>query len=182
MKNKKWLFLLFIIFILIVCLSIVIMSRPKNDIASIEKMISKRIRTNKTVMLYNEIVIDDHRLISYILKDAQEYQKVGYAHFRINRDGIYELINVIDEDKITKKVHDITIYEFSQLKAGDFSTTSVFVISNNPQLAKIERIMDNGEIQVKEVITNPSASFFDESDGDINAIYNFYDKSGDIIK
>ncbi len=171
------------IFILIVCISIVIISRPKSNIASMEKMISKRIKTNKTVMVYNGTVIDDYRLVSYILKDPQEYQKVGYAQFRINRNGNYELINVIDADKTTKKAHDITVYEFSQLKVGDFSiTTNLFVISNNPKLAKIERMMDNGEIQAKEVITNSSISFFEDSDGDIKAKYNFYDKSGHIIK
>lgn len=182
MKNKKWYFSIFVTVILIVCISIVIISRPKNDIDSMEKMISKRIRTNKTVMIYNAIVIDDYELVSYILKDSQEYQKVGYAHFIINRNGNYELINVIDADKTTKKAHDITAYEFSQLELEDFSTNTTFIISNNPKLAKIERISKNGEIQIKEVTTNPFIVFFEDSDGDLKAKYNFYDRDGNIIK
>lgn len=183
MKKKKWIFSVAMIFILIGCISIVIMSRPKNDITSMEKMISKRIKANETVMVYNEIVIDDYRLDSYILKDAKEYQKVGYALFRVNRDGNYEILNVIDADKTIKIADDITLYEFSQLRAGDFSiNTSLFVISNNPQLAKIERIMENGEIKIKEVTDNPSISFFDDLDRSSKARYNFYDKNGDILK
>jgi len=172
-----------VIFILIVCISIVIMSRPKNDIASREKMISEQIRTNETVMIYNAIVVDDYRLSSYILKDVEKYQKVGYALFRMNRDGKYELISVIDADKTTNKAHNISLYEFSQLKAGGFPINpSLFVISNNPQLAIIERIMDNGEIQIKEVTDNPSISFFQYLDENSKAKYNFYDKNGDILR
>ena len=183
MTSKKSIFSIFVIFILIVCISIVIMSRPKNDIASREKMISEQIRTNETVMIYNAIVVDDYRLSSYILKDVEKYQKVGYALFRMNRDGKYELISVIDADKTTNKAHNISLYEFSQLKAGGFPINpSLFVISNNPQLAKIERIMDNGEIQIKEVTDNPSISFFQYLDENSKAKYNFYDKNGDILR
>ena len=183
MTSKKSIFSIFVIFILIVCISIVIMSRPKNDIASREKMISEQIRTNETVMIYNAIVVDDYRLSSYILKDVEKYQKVGYALFRMNRDGKYELISVIDADKTTNKAHNISLYEFSQLKAGGFPINpSLFVISNNPQLAIIERIMDNGEIQIKEVTDNPSISFFQYLDENSKAKYNFYDKNGDILR
>ena len=183
MTSKKSIFSISVIFILIVCISIVIMSRPKNDIASREKMISEQIRTNETVMIYNAIVVDDYRLSSYILKDVEKYQKVGYALFRMNRDGKYELISVIDADKTTNKAHNISLYEFSQLKAGGFPINpSLFVISNNPQLAIIERIMDNGEIQIKEVTDNPSISFFQYLDENSKAKYNFYDKNGDILR
>lgn len=158
-------------------------SRPKSDIALMEKMISKRIKTNKRVIAYNTIVADNYRLVSYIVEDVQEYKNVGYARFKISRNGNYELINVIDADKVTKKAHDITVYEFSQLKAGDFSINkNLFVISNNPELSKIERIMDNGEIQAKEIITNPSISFWGDLDEDTKAKYNFYNKDGKIIK
>lgn len=54
----------------------------------------------------------------YILKNAEEYQKVGYGLFKLNNKGNYELLNLIDADMITEKAHDITIYEFSNLKEG----------------------------------------------------------------
>ncbi len=187
MKNKKWIFSIVIIFILI---AYVFLSRPRDNIALMEKLISKHIKTKQSVTLYNATVIDNHRLVSYILKDAERYQEVGYAHFRINSKGKYELLNLIEPDKIIEKASDITIYEFSQLKSefsqlitNDFSiNTSLFIISNNPQLVKIERIMTNGEIQQKEVSTNPSISFFHDLDEYNKAEYKFYNKNGDIIK
>ena len=161
MKNKKHSLLISMIFTLIVYISIIIISRPKNDITSIEKIISKQIKTNKTIIAYNSNVSDNHELVSYIIKDEQGYQKVGYAYFNINRNGNYELINVIDADKTTKKANDITIYEFSQLKVGNTTLpTQLIIISNNTDLAKIERITENAEIQVKDVINNPSINFF----------------------
>lgn len=183
MKNKKWIFLLFVVFILIVYISIVFMTHPKNDIASREKMISKRIKTNETVMIYNSIVGDDYRLSSYVLKGEEEYQKAGYGHFRKNRDGNYELIDIIDADTVTKEAHDIILYEFSELKVGNFPIeTTLFIISNNPKLAKIEQIMDNGEIQIKEITENPSITFFQYLDKNSKVKYKFYDKNGDILR
>lgn len=182
MKNKKLIILVSAIVVLVACAFIVIMTRPKNDIEAMERMIEKRTRTNDTVMMYNMTVIDDHRLASYTLEDAQSYKKVGYAHFIINKDSNYELIDVIDADKITKKTDDITVYEFSEMKVGDYLTTTNFVTSNDPQLAKVERIIENGEIQTKEVTTNPAICFFDDLDGPVKSNYIFYDKDGNIIK
>lgn len=184
MKNKKLIFSISLIFILIVCVYIIIMSRPQDNITLMEKMISKQIKTKKTVMVYNAIVVDDYELASYIIEDAKGYEKCGYVHFRINKDGKYELIDIIDADKTIKKAPDITVYKFSQLKVGNaiLPYTETFVISNNPKLAKIERIIENGETQIKEITTNPSISFFEDLDGDIKAKYNFYDEYGDIIK
>jgi hypothetical protein len=182
MKKKKLIFSISTIFVLIVCIFIVITSGPKNDITAMEKLISKRIRTNKTVVIYSMNVIYEHRLVSYVIEDAQVYQKAGYADFIINKDGNYELINVIDADKVTKITHDIALYQFSPFKIEDYLTTTNFVMSNNPQLAKIEQIMDNEVVCTKEISNNPSITFFDDLDGTIKVKYKFYDKSGGIIQ
>ncbi|WMJ77300.1 MULTISPECIES: hypothetical protein [unclassified Sedimentibacter] len=187
MKNKKWIFAISMILVLTIY---VVMSRPQDAVTSMEKLISKNINTNQSITIYNSIVIDNHRLVSYILSSKDEYQGVGYAHFKVNNKGKYELLNVIEPDKITEKASNITIYEFnkvreeiSELITNEVSINkSLFIISNNPNLSRIERIMDNGEIKSKEINVNPSISFFDDLDGNNKAEYNFYNESGDIIE
>ncbi len=187
MKNKKWILLTAVICILVFCF---FKSRPQDTIALMENMISKHIKAKHSIMVYNQIVIDNHRLVSYVQEGKEGYQEVGYAHFILNDKGKYKLHNIVESDKIIEKGKDITIYEFSKLELefshltkSDFSIgKSLFIISNNPQLAKIERIMDNGEIQVKEVAINPYISFFDDLDGNSKTEYYFYDKNGDIIE
>lgn len=159
------------------------MSRPQNDIASMEKMISKQIKAKETVIAYNMDVVDDYRLVGYLIEDEQKYEEFGFALFEMNKKGNYKLVNVIDPDKIAKEIDDIIVYEFSQFKLGDFSQPrQLVIISNNSQLARIERINENGEIQIKEVTNNPSISFFEDLDGGLDAKYNFYDKGRNIIK
>lgn len=180
MKRKKWIFLIIIVFIII---AYIFLTQPKDDIALMEKQISKYIKAEQAVLIYNAIIIDNHELISYIQKDGDKYQQVGYAHFIINNNGKYELLNVVRPDKIIEEASDITVYEFSKLnlEVPDLSTNlSTFIISNNPNLAKIERIINDGNIQQKEVNGNPSISFFNE--GNDVAEYNFYNPNGDLIK
>ena len=51
--------------------------------------------------------------------------------------------------------------EFSELITNEVSiNTSLFIISNNPKLSMIERIIGNGETRKKEINVNPSISFF----------------------
>lgn len=187
MKNKKWIIAIIMIFIFTIY---VVMSRPQDSITLMEKLISKHIDTNQSIIIYNQIKVDNHNLVSYILSSKDKYQGVGYAHFKINNKGKYELLNVIEPDKITEKTRDITIYEFYKLRE-EFSSlttnevsinTSLFIISNNPKLSMIERIMGNGETKKKEVNVNPSISFFDDLDDTSKAEYNFYNENGDIIK
>lgn len=181
MKNKKVIILVSAIVVLLACI-IVIMTRSKNDIEAKERMIKRQIRTNDTVMVYNEIVIDNHRLDSYTVEDEKSYKKVGYAHFILNEKNNYELVEVIDADKITRITDDIMVYEFLEMKVEGFSTTLNFVISNDPQLAKVERVIENGETQIKEVTTNPAICFFDDLDHPVRSEYIFHDKDGNIIK
>ncbi len=70
----------------------------------------------------------------------------------------------------------VAVYEIPPKKSN-----YPFIISNNPELSRIERIRDNGEIQNKEINVNPSISFFDDLDNN-KAEYNFYNESGDIIE
>lgn len=189
MKNKKWIIPIIMIFILIIY---IVMSRPKDDLALMEKLISKHLNTNQSLVLYNSINVDNHSLMSYILSSKDKYQGVGYAHFKVGDNGKYELLNIVQPDKTTEKASDITIYEFSKLKE-EFSelitdevkiSKSLFVISNNPELSRFERIMENGEIAEIPVDSNPipGISFFNDL-GDNNIVgYNFYNKNGDIIK
>jgi hypothetical protein len=187
MKNKKWLIAIIVIFILIIY---VVISRPQDDGTLKVKLISRHINTDQSITLYNAIIVDNHSLVSYILSSKDKYQGVGYAHFKKNNKGKYELLNVIEPDKITEKASDITIYEFYKL-TEEFSKlftkevligSSLFIISNNPQLNRIERIMDNGEIQKKEIDVNPSISFYDDFDDNSKVEYNFYNENGDSIK
>jgi len=181
MKMKKWTFLIIIMFIII---AYIFLSQPKDDITLMEKQISKYIKAKQSVLIYNAINIDNHELMSYIKKDGDKYQQVGYAHFTINNKGKYELLNVVRPDKIIEKASDIIVYEFSKLnlEVPNLSTNlSIFIISNNPNLAKIERIMNNGDNQQKEVNSNPSISFFYENNDKV-AEYNFYNQNGDLIK
>lgn len=187
MKNKKWIIAIIIIFILTIY---VVMSRPQDDGTLMVKLISKHINNGQSITLYNAINVDNHSLVSYILSSKDKYQGVGYAHFIINNKGKYELLDIIEPDKIIEKASDITIYEFYKL-SEEFSKfitnevsigSSLFIISNNPQLSRIERVMDNGEIQKKEIDVNPSISFYDYFDDNSKVEYNFYNESGDIIK
>ncbi len=181
MKRKKWTFLIIIMFIIIVY---IFLSQPKDNIAILEKQISKYIKAKESVLIYNAIIIDNHKLMSYIQKDGDKYKQVGYAHFIKNNKGKYELLNVIVPDKIIEKASDIIVYEFSKLnlEVPKLSTNlSIFIISNNHNLAKIERIMNNGDSQQKEVNCNPSISFFNEGNEKV-AEYNFYNQNGDLIK
>lgn len=166
------------------------MSRPQDDGTLMVKLISKHINNGQSITLYNAINVDNHSLVSYILSSKDKYQGVGYAHFIINNKGKYELLDIIEPDKIIEKASDITIYEFYKL-SEEFSKfitnevsigSSLFIISNNPQLSRIERVMDNGEIQKKEIDVNPSISFYDYFDDNSKVEYNFYNESGDIIK
>lgn len=53
-----------------------------------EKMISKRIRTNETVKVHNMIAINDYRLASYILKDSDGDSKAKYNFYDKNGEII----------------------------------------------------------------------------------------------
>lgn len=191
MKNKKWIFIIMLISIIFILIAYNFYSRrPQGYSTSMEKLISKHIKTRKPIIIYNAIVIDDHHFVSYILEGQKGYQEVGYAHVRTNSDGKDELINIIKPDKTTEVAKDITIYEFSRLKSeishlitSDYTiNTKVFVISNNPELLKIERIINKKEIQTEEIRTNPSITFFDDLDEDNKVEYNFYNKNEEIIK
>ncbi len=181
MKRKKWTILIIIIFIII---SYIFLTQPKDDIAKMEKQISKYIQAKQSVLIYNAINVDNHKLMSYVQKDGDKYQQVGYAHFIRNNKGKYELIDVARPDRIIEHASDIIEYEFSELnlEVPNLSTNlSTFIISNNPNLAKIERIMNDGDIQQKEVNSNPSISFFSKGNDKV-AEYNFYNQNGDLIK
>ncbi len=186
MKNKKWILAISMIVVLIIY---VVVSRPQDAMTSMEKLISKNINTNQSITIYNSIGIDNHRLVSYILSSKDELQGVGYAHFKVNNKGKYELLSIIEPDITAEKSSNITIYEFNKLReelseliTNEVSiNTSLFIISNNPELSRIERIRDNGEIQNKKINVNPSISFFDDLDNN-KAEYNFYNESGDIIE
>ncbi|WP_409228929.1 hypothetical protein [Gudongella sp. SC589] len=166
MKIKNWAFVIITAFILIVY---GLISSPRDEITSMKNIISRELKTKNTVTIINTIVINDYRLTSYVLKDADEYEKAGYVYFRINNSGNYELISLIDADNITEKVDNIFAYEFSELDENissiikeDYSVgKSSFIISNNSQLAKIERIIDNGEIQTIIIDNNPLLLFFE---------------------
>lgn len=153
MKNKKWIIAIIMILILTIY---VVMFRPQDDISLMGKLILKHINSNQSITIYNATIVDNSKLVSYILSSQDKYQGVGYAHFKINSKGKYELLNVIEPDKITEKASDITIYEFYKL--GEELITnkvsinaSLFIISNNPELSMIERIIGNGETQKKEI-------------------------------
>lgn len=186
MKNKKLIITITMIFILVIIFAIyILMFRPQNDLAVMEKLISKHIKTNQSVTIYNATHINNHRLMSYILIGQDKYQGVGYAHFKINDKSKYELLNVFEPDEIIEKASDITIYEFSNLIIDEVPINKrLFIISNNPELSRIERIMENGEIRETEVNTNPISeiSFFNDLDDNYTVEYNFYNKNGDIIK
>jgi hypothetical protein len=184
MKNKKWIIAIIMISILTIY---VVMSRSQDNITNMEKQISKHIDSNQSITIYNATIGENSKLVSYILSRKDKYQGVGYAHFKINNKGKYELLNVIEPNKITEKASEITIYEFYKYREElitneDSINTSLFIISNNPKLSMIERIMGNGETQKKEINVNPSISFFDDLDDNNKAEYNFYDENGDIIK
>ena len=190
MKIKNWAFVIITAFILIVY---GLISSPRDEITSMKNIISRELKTKNTVTIINTIVINDYRLTSYVLKDADEYEKAGYVYFRINNSGNYELISLIDADNITEKVDNIFVYEFSELDEYISSISSIimedysvgksyFIISNNSQLAKIERIIDNGEIQTKIIDNNPSITFFRDLEGENTEEYIFYDKKGSVIK
>ncbi len=190
MKNKKWIFVIMLISIIFILIAYNFYSRPQGYSTVMEKLISNHIKTRKPIVIYNSIVIDDHHFVSYILEDPKGYQEVGYAHVRTNSNGKYELINIIKPDKTTEVARDITIYEFSRLKSeisqlitSDYTiNTKVFIISNNPELLKIERIINKKEIQTEEITTNPSITFFDDLDEDNKVEYNFYNRNEEIIK
>ncbi|NLV88338.1 MAG: hypothetical protein GX021_03085 [Tissierellia bacterium] len=186
MKTGKFLYIIIAISILIIYL---IISSPRDVITSIEKMISKELKTKHIATIFNVIVIDDYnRLASYVLKNGDKYEKVGYAYFRLNNKGSYELIDLIDADNIAEKANNIIAYEFLKLNQHISSLTtddlisSLFIISNNPKLAKIERIINDREIQTREVNFNPSIIFFQDIDEGNKEEYVFYDKEGNIIK
>lgn len=181
MNRKKWTLLIIIILIII---AYIFLSQSKDDLDLMEKQISKYIKAKQSVLIYNATIIDNHELMSYIQKDGDKYQQVGYAHFIINNKGKYELLNVVKPDKIIEKASDVIIYEFLNLNLENpnLSTNpSIFIISNNPNLARIERIMNNGDSQQKEVINNPSISFFNEGNDKVIE-YNLYNQNGDLIK
>lgn len=185
MKDKKWVVLVFIVLILITYLWI---SSPKNDLEKLERLITKHINAKQTVEIFNKTVVDNHQLVSYIVKESNEYKQVGYAHILYNDNNKYEVLNIIEPNKTIEKSDDINLYEFTNLKP-EFSSleldkftinTSIFIISNNPELAKIERIISNGDIQVKAINSNPSISFFDVTEEE-EMEYKFYNKDGNII-
>lgn len=182
MKKKKWIFILFIIFILVVCISIKSRFGSKSDIDTMEKLISNQIRTDETVIIDTMDVMNEHRLVCYILENDQFYQKVGYADFKINKKGSYELIKVVDADKVSKLTQDIALYQFTQFKVEDYLISTNIVISNNPQLAKVEQIIENRVVQTKEISNNPSISIFEDLDRTLKAKYKCYDKSGGVIQ
>jgi hypothetical protein len=159
------------------------MSRPKDEIDSMEKMILQEIKTKETVTVYRMSVVYDYRVVGYLIQDEEKYKKYGFALFKIDKKGKCKLLNIIDADKTTKETADITVYEFSQFKLGDFlQPRQLVIMSNNSQLARIERIIENGEIQIKKVTDHPSISFFEDLDSDLKEKYNFYDKGGNLIK
>ncbi len=114
MKNRKWIYLLIII---LIALGYSFLDRPQNNIETMERMISKHIKTNQTVTIYNAIHVEDYRLVSYILETKDRFEKVGYANFILNSKGKYELLNIVNPDRVIEKGDDITIYEFSNLKS-----------------------------------------------------------------
>lgn len=183
MKNKKWGIL---IIFAVIALIYVIISRPKDDIVAIEKLILKEIGRDHSVTLYHEIVIDNHSLVSYIQSKDDKYQAVEYAHFTLNDKGNYELLDRIEADRIYEVANAITLFEFSNLQeaAKDITTDPVsidpnlFVLSNNPKLSRIDRTMENGEVEEKKIDTNPAILLYDNEDTDKNVEYKFYDKNG----
>lgn len=186
MKNKKLIIAITVIFILAIIFTIYTLRfRPQNDLILMEELISKHIKTNQSVTIYNETHVNNYRLVSYILMAEDRYKGVAYALFKINHKGKYELINVFEADKVTEKASDITIYQFPNFIIDEVKISrSLFIISNNPELSRFERIMENGEIAETPVDSNPipGISFFNDLDNNIIVEYNFYNKNGDIIK
>ena len=187
LEKYKW---FIVITFIIIFIMYAVTSRPKDEIALMEKLISKDSNTNQSITIYNEIIIDDHRLVSYILSKKNKYQGVEYAHFKRNSKGKQELLTIIEPSRIIEEVSDISMYEFSNLEEefSNFASDkisigdSLFIISNNPELSKIEKITDNEEIQEKKINTNPAISFFDPVDKDNRVEYKFYNKNGEIIE
>lgn len=191
MKKKGWLIGITAIFILIIYF---LMSQEQDGINRMEKLISEEIKSNGSITIYNDTHIDDYRLVSYIKGNKTKYDKIGYAHLIIDSKGKYELLNIIQADKITEQANNIKLYEFYNLeeKFLKFATDkvasdvtigrSLFIVSNNNKLSRIDRIMDRGEIQVIDINTSPSINFFDDLNSVNKVKYEFYNENGDIIK
>jgi len=181
MNRKRWFFLITIIIIIV---GYIILVQPKDDITKMEKQISKHIKAKQLVLIYNATYIDNHRYMSYIEGEGDKYQQVGYAHFLINNQGKYEHLDIIKPDKVIEKAKDIAIFELFKLNLEDYNilvNSDIFIISNNPDLAAIERVMNDGETQQKKVDKNPSISFFNEENENVIE-YNFYNQDGVLIK
>lgn len=207
MRNKNSIFILIIIIILAFVLSSCL--KNQSELEVMESLISNYVNSNESVTAYHEIIIDNQSLVGFIVEDKNGYQDLNYAHF-ISKDNRTDILNIIEADKTIEIEEDIKLYEFSNLEsdfieinendlrihvfksndptdetlytADDIEIgTSTFILSNNSNLKKVEKIKANGEVNEKEVKENPSIVFFGNIGEDKEAKYKFYDTRGNII-
>lgn len=180
-KGKKLIYVILII-ILFSAWIVKLISRSESDKALMEKMIAKQIKTKKPVILYNLWVLENYRLAGYVIGDEDKYEKFSFVVFNLNQEGDYEIIDVIEPYKTINEAADITVYEFSQIKIGDFLVDrQLAIMNNNPNLSKVELIVENGESQIQEVYSIPEVIIFEDLDENWDLEYKLYDKYGNTI-
>jgi hypothetical protein len=180
MKNKKLLAALALGLILVVC-AVFIVSRPSmygNDTASMQALIAKELDTEKALEVFDTIDIDDVRVAGYVMEKVQ----LGYALFKKNASGNYELTLVKNPNKTVPRALDIAVSYLSYTK-GDESSNNLVVLSNNPQLSQIGWTnKDNGDVRRIKVNANPSITMIEIPEYNHESEYLFYDKGGQIIE
>lgn len=189
MRNNKFSISIIILLVILLSIGCSVSNKSKAYTDVVEELIKKELKTRKKITVYNSIVVDDHSFDSFILEDNGIYDEVGYIHFKRDNNGKYEVIEIIKPDKVEEKAEGIRSYEFLGLKEAislittddSLARNSIFLISNNPELDKIERVIDNAETYTIEVDTNPYIGFFEDLDVDNKIEYIFYNKEQEIM-
>jgi len=179
-KNRKLMIGICLVMILIICV-IVIVSRPMvygNDTVSMEALIAKEMDTEKSVDVFDTIDVEDYRIAGFVMGKAQ----LGYAAFKKNKSGNYEMTMAKNPSKTIPRGLDIAVSYFSYTTDDEFSNNLV-VLSNNPQLAEIEWTnKDNEDIRRIKVNTAPSITMIEFAEYNQESEYTFYDKGGQKIE
>lgn len=149
-----------------------------NDLHDIETIVSNQFEQNCKIEIFDVVVIDPCKVAGFT--DAQK--NLGYALFidQGNAEYIYRSFHIEHSD--AESGQQIVYDSFKYRQDDDNRRTMIVILSNDPDLARIDQIINNSEIRTITVSKNPSLTLFTEELSDpYEAIYHFYNNEGGLI-
>jgi len=151
------------------------------EIKSIKETISNQKGINDKINIFDIVEIEGYRIVGFYEGDPNLDGNIGYALYKTNRKGEYEIdyVNTLGSAFSGDRtyVDEVTLYNSDKSKASYY-----IVITNNPFINRIERILDNESKEILYITDIPSINLMRIPEFEFSSsTFFYYDENGNDV-